>query len=932
MNRLLRTSILAAALSTPSLASDIWIEAESASNVTLHSNPWFADARKSVLSNGDWLAHFSEPTQPVGTATLEFDAPSGGTYQLWLRMGNDVAFRLNEGELQTAYSAELRQSDRDNQRNRQYKPKLNDSRNFAPHGNADGRFLFWVRFGEVELKPGRNTLELQLGKPGDEVKQGVVDAILFTQREFEPDGAIKPGERNHARVELDMSRRWLFKPARDRFGPDSLIDLRSLNEQTAGEHGFIGLAQDRMSFVRGDGQPIRFWGGTNYAQRSLDFAALKDHAHFLARRGINVVRWHGDMPIGKGWPDSRKQSQSIHDIDEKELDEAFKLVAAMKSAGIYTILSPYWGSHTNIRDEWRAELPATPAENLSGLVFFVPEVQKAYKGYLRALYTRPNPYTGVALKDEPAVAIIQIQNEDSLLFYTADRIAGEPKKLLQSLYKDHLFKKYSGIDAIRSAWSVDRSEAEQAKLFENELPEILIAWSYSADALRDRGASAGWRAQRADQLEFMTRLMMQFNQEIEDYLRNELGAKQLINAGNWKTVDRVIVDDAERISYTANDVMGKNHYFSAFHTGVNRGYQIKVDHVYTDESATLNPIELPSILRQPAGFPFIIGESLWVPPNVYEAEGPMMIASHSALNGLDLFLWFETSSDQFGAPGRGESLDKWNFATPMQLGQFPAASLIFRHALVDQADPVVIEHRSFDDVWQGRFPATAEGASFDPNRDSGLGVDKTRDYDAVIDPRSFLAGPVQVEYSDLSKPPTVHPRLESLIAGGRVTSLNGQVVSDSEKGLWLVNAPKAQAAVGFLGGAGPIALADVQIECRNDYASIAVVALDGEPIATSGRLLVQMGTQARPAGFAHEPADLLVNGKPMAARRIASLGDPSVWAIEKLDATVNLANPRLTRARVLDSNFQAIGEVPLQATPGGVSITLPADALHLLVE
>ena len=55
-----------------------------------------------------------------------------------------------------------------------------------------------------------------------------------------------------------------------------------------------------------------------------------------------------------------------------------------------------------------------------------------YKSWLRRLYTEPNPYTGIPLKDDPAVAIIQIQNEDSLLFYTEQQIRGKSPNIFTS--------------------------------------------------------------------------------------------------------------------------------------------------------------------------------------------------------------------------------------------------------------------------------------------------------------------------------------------------------------------------------------------------------------------------------------------------------------------------------------------------------------------
>jgi hypothetical protein len=48
----------------------------------------------------------------------------------------------------------------------------------------------------------------------------------------------------------------------------------------------------------------------------------------------------------------------------------------------------------------------------------------------------------------------------------------------------------------------------------------------------------------------------------------------LINAGNWRTADQVVLDDVERWSYTANEVLAKNHYFGGIHNGLNEGWQI----------------------------------------------------------------------------------------------------------------------------------------------------------------------------------------------------------------------------------------------------------------------------------------------------------------------------------------------------------------------
>src|SRR2546421_3132338 len=84
------------------------------------------------------------------------------------------------------------------------------------------------------------------------------------------------------KVAADENNTWPFNPPHDKYAADCLLDLRSMNEQTAGEHGPIALSQDGMSFVRGDGQPIRFWAANAGGQNSTE--AIEDQIRFLAKK------------------------------------------------------------------------------------------------------------------------------------------------------------------------------------------------------------------------------------------------------------------------------------------------------------------------------------------------------------------------------------------------------------------------------------------------------------------------------------------------------------------------------------------------------------------------------------------------------------------------------------------------------------------------
>ena len=85
--------------------------------------------------------------------------------------------------------------------------------------------------------------------------------------------------------------------------------------------------------------------------------------------------------------------------------------------------------------------------------------------------------------------------------------------------------------------------------------------------------------------------------------------------------------------------------------------------------------------------------------------------------------------------------------------------------------------------------------------------------------------------------------------------MTGQVTWNFGEGVCTIDAPQAQGACGFLKKSSPIKLKDVTIQTSNDYAAVTVVSLDGLPLKESHRVLVQVGTLARPTGWVERQAD-----------------------------------------------------------------------------
>lgn len=719
---------------------------------------------------------------------------------------------------------------------------------------------------------------------------------------------------------------WAFNPGPDAFSPQALLDLRNLNERSAGDGGFIRV-NAAGDFTHAEGKPIRFWCVNTGVGREQPWQArprgrqteprLDRHARFLAKRGVNMVRYHGHI--------NPSESQPIDAVNQAEVDWAWRLVAAMKKEGIYTTLSPYWAVPAKVGASWG--IAGGARDNAMGLLFFDPTLQKAYKGWLRKLLTEKNPYTGVPLGQDPSLAIFQIQNEDSLLFWTLNALSGPPRDRLETLFGTWLTKKYGSIAATQQAWAGDRSEKDNptAGRF-----EIVNLWELT------QAREGGRQVRLSDQTEFLTRTMYDFNKEIARFLKEDLKCGQIINAGNWKTADSLRLNDAERYSYTANEVDAVNRYFGGIHQGPNNGWAIENGDKFTSDSVLFDPIGLPVALKQTAGRPMLVTESAWVMPNGNASEGPFLIAAYQSLTGVDGYYWFATDDDEWTPPqsanGYNPGQGKWLFGNPDMLGTFPGAALMYRQNYLETGKPVVVEHRSLTEIWQRNVPIITEEMGFDPNRDTGLIAPRSA-VKTFVDPFAFLVGPVTVQFnSDATKTQVTDLKPFVDRATGTIKSNTGQMILNTQKQFCTVDAPRAQGVTAVWSRQNLHRLTDVTFNGRNPFGAALAVSLDGLPIKNSKRILVQYGTQSRPTEWQEVPTTIaLEGGKSVPGFEVRNYGK-APWQVVMADLDVIVRNPGLTKATVLDPNGNAAGAVPLTKQSDGVRFKFPANALYVVLQ
>ncbi|NNJ27363.1 hypothetical protein [Alienimonas chondri] len=734
-----------------------------------------------------------------------------------------------------------------------------------------------------------------------------------------------------AETPLTEENSWAFEAPEDSFSPEALLDLRSLNEAESGQSGFVRLSEDGMSFTLGDGEPVRFWAVGTDAHR-FDPAAMDRHARWLAKRGVNLCRLHVTVA-------AHEEGDALGEVNDELIAGCHRFIKSCKENGIYVLLSPYY-AHFAAPKSWG--LPGgTP--RMEGLVYVSPEVQTAYKTWTREFYTRVNPHTGLSIANDPTVAMLQILNEDSLLFWTAQRLPDPYRELLAEAYSKWLTEKYGSVAEAWAAWGEGYKGKDDLDDLENGRLGTLRPYDLTLDA------DGALRNRLKDSAEFLARYQRDFYAEMGRYLREDLGCKQVLNATNWRTANDAKLKGLERYSYAALDWDAENEYVGSDyqHSGENDGYRIDPGHYLVNESVLGKPLEMCTNFRQRRGAPFIVTETAWKNPNRYQSEGPFLVSAYQSLTGIDGVVWFafqtpgfETDPNKpFWRTGDQMSVHKWSHGYPAQTLGFPAAALVYRRGDLKQAEPVVVERRPAAEVFDRQPPRVTDDETYGDARDQPeLRSDWTpgeRAGGEELPRAAFLVGPVvdQIVGDDASGEDMVSPYLDKYIdrEAGKIHAATGELMWDYKRRVCVMEAPRAQGVTGFLKEAGGLfQLADVTIECLNDYATVQVVSLDDADLNKSRAVLVQIVTVNRLTGYRTEPATFSMGqgegAYEVQGERIVRIGEAPL-RLANTQLTVTVANPQLTEAVVLDVNGHPVRTLPVE----NGRLEMPADAVYAVL-
>lgn len=868
----------------------VWWEAEKPSAGNFNRNPSDNPRVREVMSGGTWIG-FEEPF-PTEKAFLEYqiEVPRAGEWEFLARKfwhHGPFRWRFDDQPWRVVDNTF----------------PLLDTSELWTHWGAN-----WVPTGTVNLSKGRHTLRIELLE-----NKGVAyfDAFVLTQEPFKARGKLKPDA-----PYPPAPQGWFnFSPAFDDASPAAL-DLRGLNEKTAGEKGWVRAKGEQL--VGGDGKPVRFWAmNINPQGTNMPRAYVDRMARFLAKRGVNMVRIHGANFIQSG-PNAGK-------INERYMDNLLYAISAFQKQGIYTNASIYFPLWIDLSQS--TEFPGyKPGQHPFTIHFFDPKFQQMQRSWFRALLQTKNPYDkGRTLAKNPALANVELVNEDSFFFWTFnyDNVPTPYMQNLESRFGHWLVKKYGSLDETLKKWNkrIDKDAPTQGRM------GFIGLWEMANS--RD--------ARSQDTVRFLAEVQREYFDQMRDFVKRDLGYGGLVSASNWTTASERYLHPVDHWTNLSGDIMDSHGYFDVPRQKKNPAFGPAVGDLFADRALVrLDPDNLDKPVRTFA-FPFLdyafagrpgmVSETAWNQPNRFRAEGPLLMAALGAQSGLDVQTGFDFDTPGFAT----NAMEYWPGASPTDIGQSPLASIIFRRGLIAETEPVAYISANKDDILGLKGAPTFGDNLGDFIRSSAVPTVSDDAIAAVIggevtpkqefNPALFAAGKVVLDIGEKPSGMTISPKVSEWVRPetGEVRGASGGFIWNTKAGLFTLKAPKVQGAVGFLRDAGTLDLPALRLQSKMDFGVVAAVALDDLPLSKSKRILLQVMSEQKNTGWIQE-------GSPMG--EVKQLGSPPI-IVREFDAQVTFKRPDAAQMMVsaLDWNGRKA-----KTLGNAVSFALLPDAAYYLIE
>ncbi|MEK6796310.1 MAG: cellulase family glycosylhydrolase [Spirochaetota bacterium] len=243
---------------------------------------------------------------------------------------------------------------------------------------------------------------------------------------------------------------------------ESALSMRYLNSYDIDKNGFVFIKDGHFHTKAGR---IRFLGvNLTFDSMFPEHEQAEKVASHLAGIGVNAVRIH-HIDNRNIWGKYRSTYEKFDDV---ELDKMDYLIAQFKKNGIYVNLNLHvsWNYPSTKDYDYAAVRTATKVNYSKGVDNVMPELIEMQKRYAKDILTHVNPYTMLALKDDPVMAMTEINNENAFFRFTfaygvLDSLPENFRAVVRQKWLAYLTAKYADLDAAKAAWAKGMPSGER---------------------------------------------------------------------------------------------------------------------------------------------------------------------------------------------------------------------------------------------------------------------------------------------------------------------------------------------------------------------------------------------------------------------------------------------------------------------------------------
>ncbi|HLV80896.1 MAG TPA: hypothetical protein VKT32_11470, partial [Chthonomonadaceae bacterium] len=422
-----------------------------------------------------------------------------------------------------------------------------------------------------------------------------------------------------------------------RFPSSCQLDFSGTLETPAGQHGFLTTGEDGH-FHWADGTRARFWG-INVSSTRLDIppAQIEQVVANFARAGLNLVRLEAidnrNCLLG-----SVDRPDSLH-FDRGYLDHLDRWMDSLRRHGIY-----YYLDLLDFRTFKAADgVPAADSLDRGARPYalFDPYLIRLQEDYAARLLRHRNPYSRLRPIDDPALAMVEICNENGFFLYPdkLETLVEPYKSDLRARWNRWLRDRYLTREDLADAWGqVNGASAllpdEDPDRDSVELPVMAYQPPQVTGTAADRLAARRAPNRLRDGVEFLTELQRDYFRQMRDYLRS-IGLRVPVTA----VVSNDVIPDVASVSwecdFTAENWYGDSQNTDARYPGVN--FYSNRNPLRDDSSGGFAPFTAalrwnnkPVVVRE-WGIPW---------PNIWRAASEPEALAYAALQDYDAVLLF----------------------------------------------------------------------------------------------------------------------------------------------------------------------------------------------------------------------------------------------------------------------------------------------------